>query len=76
MNDWCERMAAELAKLEGNITADIIKASLEAAGELRCVRLKILLARCLEVIQHSRSADTTANCNDEFEAEVEAELVK
>lgn len=48
---WIDRMAEELSKAtEGRYSVESIKGILEAAGEIRAVRLKIMLGRCYEMI--------------------------
>lgn len=72
---WNRRMAEQLAEIgAGAFTADIIEATLEAAGEIKCVRLKVALGRCLEIIRTSEAYDTAASIPSEFSEEAYALL--
>lgn len=69
---WNERMADALAEL-GAITGDsraVVVLALEAAGELKAARLKILLGRCWEVIAIAKSSAEEPNVTDGFLDEV------
>lgn len=65
---WAERMADELCGLEGNLTTEMAQVALEAAAEMKCVALKIALARCYEIINESRRNNTAAGSTEDFEA--------
>lgn len=50
-DSWCRRMAQNhVDNFDGGAGVDTIELMLEAACELKAVRLKILLARCYEII--------------------------
>lgn len=46
---WNERMACELCAAS-TLTEGMVEAILEAAAEMKTVRLKTLLGQCLEII--------------------------
>ncbi len=76
MNDtWLDRMANELSVLEGSLVPGMAKAALEAAGEMKCVALKIALARCWEIVVHAIHAGDVPHVSDQFLAEIR-ELLK
>lgn len=57
MNDsWTKKAAIELAKSssECTLTAGMVETLLEAAGELKCVELKVALGRCYELLANKR----------------------
>ena len=45
-------MASELSQYGsgGNLSEPLVKAALEAAAEMKCVALKVALARCYEIL--------------------------
>lgn len=49
---WNERMASEICSA-ATLSEGLVAGILEAAGELKCVRLKVLLGRCLEIIMEN-----------------------
>ena len=48
MDTWIERTAYEVGEMPNGPTSDMVKCLLEAAGEIKCVALKVMLARCYE----------------------------
>lgn len=50
---WSTRMAAELFCLanQGSVEVGLFEAALEAAGEVKAVRLKVLLAQCYQILK-------------------------
>lgn len=67
---WIRRMAEGLADVHNSIDAEGIMAILEAAGELKTARLKILLARCYELL----SATDGTPFEEEFLREILNEI--
>jgi len=70
---WARRMA-EFLHGRSELSVDDYETALDMAGELKCVRLKILLARCWEMMSESESADAKVNVGDGFLDEVFAEF--
>lgn len=66
---WNERMAAEIC-CSGTLSEGVVAGILEAAGELKAVRLKVLLGRCWEIIAESIDADRAAYTADGFLDEI------
>lgn len=72
---WSRRMAEQLQKCNGrDYTPEIFEAILEAAGELKTVRLKVLLGRCYEILNSATEADAAPIMGDKFLAEVLQEI--
>ena len=70
---WNRRMAEQLAAVAGDaerLPADFIEVALEAAGEMKAIRLKVLLGRCYEVLAESDHTQEQAHPEEEFLAEV------
>ena len=70
-NGWPVSWAARMAKAhyEGHSDGaepEVIEVLLEAAGELKAVRLKILLARCYEVLAIAKANEVMPQTDDEF----------
>lgn len=66
---WNRRMAEQLAKEceTSQPTAEFFEAILEAAGELKAVRCKIMLGRCYETIRTSRVTGQEVDSTEGFE---------
>jgi hypothetical protein len=63
---WIERTATALHGLSGSTQEefrDALRAALEAAGELRAVRCKILLGRVLEILREHDVTSGEDGCN-------------
>ncbi len=73
---WFDKMAQEMAALSSNTepTAEFFRACLEAAGEIKAVRLKVLLAQTREIIVASTSFGDAAKYDDGFIDKIDAEL--
>jgi hypothetical protein len=71
---WNERMAHEVANLQGESKADIILAILEAAGEMKTVKLKTLLAKCVSLIQSAVEFDGAPSLPSGLLEEIEQAL--
>lgn len=69
---WIDRMAEELAKESEtcSLTTGLLKAVMEAAVEMRCVAMKIALARCYEILWQSRVSEEAASSDEEFEKHI------
>jgi hypothetical protein len=66
---WNRRMAECMSRSsfeKEEEDADMMEIALEAAGELKCVRLKIMLARCYEMMSESDSSDEKVNLPEGF----------
>lgn len=78
--NWFERTARSLAD-RAELDVDdpelyqAILLALEVAGEMKTVRLKVLLGRCQEIIRQSVDHDQAASVNDkDLYVKIEAEL--
>lgn len=74
---WAKKNARFLSDLisnESEIKVEYLENLLETAGELKCVRLKILLARCYELISASRVNNVTVRSDQDFESEILKEI--
>lgn len=71
---WIQRTAEELAKLEDRLTPGAVEAALEAAGELKAIRLKILLGRCYEILRESNEREEQAGMDNDFLEVVKREI--
>lgn len=63
-NTWAHRIATELAERENSVGT--IVAALEAAAEMKCVSLKVLIGRCYEILGAAKSADSTPCMDEDF----------
>lgn len=50
LSDWIKKMAVEMEK---GASVPALEGVLEAAGELKCLELKVMLGRCLEILEES-----------------------
>ena len=68
MSDWVKSMAKELAQAyPDGLPASTYEAVLATAQEMGCVKLKVLLARCREIlVKHSEDEDCPYKVADEF----------
>lgn len=74
---WTERMGSHLADTVSageRAGAEYFTDLLEAAGELKAVRLKVLLGRCYELIAKSKVDNETVSPDHGFLDEILAEL--
>lgn len=69
---WKQRMAKELSLVAP--TAETVECALEAYAEMKTVRLKILLGRCYEILETSRSTNEEARTTETFENLILQEL--
>jgi hypothetical protein len=70
---WLDRMAHELA--ENQPSEALIRAALEAAGEMKCVALKVAMGRCHAMLFDAVENHCSPTWPDGFLEEIEA-LVK
>jgi hypothetical protein len=70
---WLDRMAHELA--ESQPSEALARAALEAAGEMKCVALKVALGRCHAILYEANQNDRTPTWPNGFLEEIEG-LVK
>lgn len=61
---WKDRITEELSR--DTPTAGEVACALEAYAEMKCVRLKVLLARCYELMNASESRDEAVSLNPGF----------
>lgn len=66
-------MAAEICNAD-TLSKGLVEGILEAAGEMKAVRLKVLLARAFEIILDSESNERPADTDDTFLDEVREAL--
>ena len=66
---WVKRMASSIANAtheDNDNLSDAIEAALEAAGEMKCLRLKMILGRAFKVIRLSCETKMPVNLDDDF----------
>ncbi len=73
---WSERMAEVMASAhDDKPTAEFFRLALEAAGELKAVRLKVLLSRAVAVIDAAIQYGDAPKFDDDFLDECRKELL-
>lgn len=65
---WAQRMAEELADKEN--PACLILAALEAAAEIKAVRLKVLIGRCYEILGAAKNNGGVPCMDEDFLTEL------
>lgn len=61
---WKDRICTELSEAEASPEA--IACALEAYAEMRCVKLKVLLGRCYELMSASENRDEAVTPDNGF----------
>ncbi len=67
---WNKRVAEYIVNLskeqENPLTVDFVEAMLEAAAELKAVKLKVMLARCEEIIYSAVDGGGAPSLDEDF----------
>lgn len=64
-NDWARRMAVSVCLIEDHDPrVDAVEAAMEAAAEMKCVRLKVLLGECHSVLNEACQNDCSPTVRD------------
>lgn len=63
MGDWNKLMAKELVATDEHLTEQAYELILEAAGELKCVALKVALGRAIELLNASLTSGDNSHFN-------------